>query len=40
MKIGLLEKKMDSMDAEIARKVGVEKEEIKKMQGLMEKRSE
>lgn len=40
MKIGLLEKKVDSIDTEIAHKVGLEKEETKKMKEIMEKQKE
>ena len=37
MKIGLLEKKVESIDSEIARQVEVEKEETGKMKGALEK---
>ena len=40
MKIGLLEKKVDSIDVEISRQVGLEKEETKKLQELLGKQNE
>lgn len=39
MKIGLLEKKLESSDIEITRKVELEKEETKKLQVLMDKQN-